>query len=175
MLVYPSLDYELNTQVRKHREVNGYTLKTIFGLLAMVLLITLLTKLKSIPGGLILSGLFLGSMILAAIIIGCLLLTPAIRLLLKKLSFLTIFPLADEYDIGYRFFKQHWGKGYATESAKAAMDYGFGTLKLDRIIGRARVENPASINVFNKLGMRFVEPYTENIQNWVLYEVVKEI
>ncbi|MFC3199594.1 GNAT family N-acetyltransferase [Parapedobacter deserti] len=83
--------------------------------------------------------------------------------------------VAAEYDIGYRFFKQHWGKGYATESAKAAMDYGFGTLKLDRIIGRARVENPASINVFNKLGMRFVEPYTEKGQNWVLYEVVKEI
>ncbi|PPL02297.1 GNAT family N-acetyltransferase [Parapedobacter indicus] len=84
-------------------------------------------------------------------------------------------PSADEYDIGYRFFKQHWGKGYATESAKAAMDYGFGTLKLDRIIGRARVENLASINVFNKLGMRFVKPYTEDGKNWVLYKVVREI
>lgn len=84
-------------------------------------------------------------------------------------------PAADEYDIGYRFFKQHWGKGYATESAKAAMKYGFETLKLDRIIGRARVENPASINVFNKLCMRFVEPYTEDGKNWVLYEVVREI
>lgn len=68
-------------------------LKTIFGFLATVLLITLLTKLKSVPGGLILSGLFLGSMILVAIIIGCLLLTPAIRLLLKKFSFLTIFSI----------------------------------------------------------------------------------
>jgi|GEM_PF-209538 len=84
-------------------------------------------------------------------------------------------PAADEYDIGYRLFKRHWGKGYATESAKAAMKYGFETLKLDRIIGRARAENPASINVFNKLGMRFVEPYTEDGMNWVLYEMVREI
>jgi len=82
---------------------------------------------------------------------------------------------ADEYDIGYRFFKQHWGKGYATESAKAAVEYGFGMLKLDRIIGRARVENPASINVFNKLGMRFVGPYTEDGKNWVLYEAIREV
>lgn len=84
-------------------------------------------------------------------------------------------PAADEYDIGYRFFKRHWGKGYATESATAALEYGFGLLKLDRIIGRARVENPASINVFNKLGMRFVEPYTEDGKHWVLYEAVREI
>lgn len=68
-------------------------LKTFFVLLATALLITLLIKLTSIPGGLILSGLFLGSMILVAIIIGCLLLTPAIRLLCKKFSFLTIFSI----------------------------------------------------------------------------------
>lgn len=80
-------------------------------------------------------------------------------------------PSSDEYDIGYRFFKRHWGKGFATESAKAAMVYGFRTLKLNRIIGRARVENQASINVFNKLDMRFVGPYTEDGKNWVLYEV----
>lgn len=80
-------------------------------------------------------------------------------------------PAADEYDIGYRFFKKHWGQGYATESAKAAMDYGFGVLKLDRIIGRARAENQASINVFDKLGMRFVRPYAEDGNDWVLYEI----
>ncbi len=84
-------------------------------------------------------------------------------------------PDANEYDIGYRFFKQHWGKGYATESAKAAMEYGFAILKLDRIIGRARIENPASINVFNKLGMRFIEPYTEDGKQWILYEGIREI
>jgi [ribosomal protein S5]-alanine N-acetyltransferase len=29
-----------------------------------------------------------------------------------------------QIDLGYRFFVEYWGKGYATESAKAVMDYG---------------------------------------------------
>ena len=60
-------------------------------------------------------------------------------------------------DIGYRFPQRHWGKGYATESAKACIDYGFNVFKLKRIIGNAMQENTASINVFKKLGMTFVE------------------
>lgn len=32
---------------------------------------------------------------------------------------------ADETDIGFRFFEQHWNKGYATESARACLNYGF--------------------------------------------------
>ena len=31
----------------------------------------------------------------------------------------------DFYDIGYRFIPRYWGKGYATESAKVALNYGF--------------------------------------------------
>mgnify|MGYP000459923701 CR=1 FL=1 len=34
------------------------------------------------------------------------------------------------YDIGYRLIKRFWGKGYATESGKAAIDYAFHVLKL---------------------------------------------
>ena len=60
-------------------------------------------------------------------------------------------------DIGYRFMKKHWGKGYATESAKACIDYGFTIFKLKRIIGNAMQDNTASVNVFKKLGMTFVE------------------
>gem|GEM_PF-653621 len=71
--------------------MRDFRLNIIFGSVATVLLITLLDKLKSIPGGLILSGLFLGSMILAAIVISCLLLTPAVRILLRNYSFLTVF------------------------------------------------------------------------------------
>src|ERR1700744_5099724 len=54
-------------------------------------------------------------------------------------------------DLGYRLLKRYWGKGYATESAKASLDYGFHQLGLDKIVGRAMKENVASINVFNKL------------------------
>ncbi len=53
----------------------------------------------------------------------------------------------NEYDIGYRFFEDHCGKGYASESAKAVLEYGENTLKLKNIIARAAKENTASINV----------------------------
>lgn len=64
-------------------------------------------------------------------------------------------PELDEVDLGYRFHRRHWGKGYATESAQACMQYGFETLGLQRIIGRAMKENLASIRVLEKVGMVF--------------------
>ncbi|ERJ58991.1 GNAT family N-acetyltransferase [Sphingobacterium paucimobilis] len=68
-------------------------------------------------------------------------------------------PEEDEYDIGYRFYKRNWGKGYATESAKAIIADGFARIGMKQIGGRARVENTASIHVFDKLGMEFVKDY----------------
>lgn len=82
-------------------------------------------------------------------------------------------PEEDEYDIGYRFYKRHWGKGYATESAKAIMADGFARIGMKQIVGRARMENTASINVFDKLGMEFVKNYVEDGDDWVLYQIKK--
>ena len=66
-------------------------------------------------------------------------------------------PDRDEIDLGYRFKKEYWGKGYATEAALACIKYGFEKLYLKRIIGRAVPENRMSLNVLKKCGMRFVE------------------
>ncbi|MBL7882505.1 MAG: GNAT family N-acetyltransferase [Bacteroidia bacterium] len=63
----------------------------------------------------------------------------------------------NEVDLGYRFFKKHWGKGYATESAKAVLEYGVNKLKLKNIIARAAKENTASIHVIKKLGMTYLK------------------
>jgi [ribosomal protein S5]-alanine N-acetyltransferase len=63
------------------------------------------------------------------------------------------------YDVGYRFIPQYWGKGYATESAKAALKYGFTELNLDEIIGTANVENIKSRRILEKCGLKFVEHY----------------
>ncbi len=65
--------------------------------------------------------------------------------------------LADEqvYDLGYRFLEDHWGNGYATEAAQAVLDYGRQHLAGARIIGKAMVDNSASIRVLEKIGMRF--------------------
>jgi ribosomal-protein-alanine N-acetyltransferase len=61
----------------------------------------------------------------------------------------------DEVDLGYRLLQQHWGKGYATESSVASLDYGFNRLGLKRIIGRAMKENVNSIHVLKKIGMKY--------------------
>ncbi len=65
-------------------------------------------------------------------------------------------PEENETDLGYRFMEKYWGKGYATESSKACMDYGFSILKLDRIIGNVANDNIASITVLKKMGMTYL-------------------
>jgi len=57
-------------------------------------------------------------------------------------------------DLGFRFFRDCWGKGYATESARASLDLGFGQFHLDEIIGRTAKQNHASMHVLEKLGMQ---------------------
>lgn len=65
----------------------------------------------------------------------------------------------EEFDleIGYRFAREHWGRGYATEAALAVCEYGFKQLKCTRIIALIDPHNQASINVANKLGMKPVD------------------
>ena len=65
-------------------------------------------------------------------------------------------PERNEIDLGYRFLKTAWGKGYATEAAFACLKYGFEKLNLQRIVGRAMPQNLASIRVLEKCGMQYV-------------------
>lgn len=46
-----------------------------------------------------------------------------------------------------------WGRGLASEGARAARDYGFGHLGLDRLIAMALPGNPASLRVMERVGM----------------------
>lgn len=59
-----------------------------------------------------------------------------------------------EIEVGYRFAKAHWGRGYATEAAAASVRYGFATLGLPRIVAVADVPNVASHHVLEKIGLR---------------------
>ena len=61
----------------------------------------------------------------------------------------------NDIDIGFRFFRKYWGRGYASESAEAVLDYGLNVLKIDSIIGRVAPENIASVRILEKLGMKF--------------------
>jgi [ribosomal protein S5]-alanine N-acetyltransferase len=78
------------------------------------------------------------------------------------------------YDIGFRFFKKHWGKGYATEAALACLDLGFKTFRMPEIIGRAAKENLASIRVLTKIGMQYYREDLCHGENAVIYGMKKD-
>jgi RimJ/RimL family protein N-acetyltransferase len=72
------------------------------------------------------------------------------------------------YDLGYRLLRKYWGKGIATETALASLNYAFGEMKLDEVIGIADCENVASNKVLRKAGLRFIErfDYDGTPHNW---------
>lgn len=56
--------------------------------------------------------------------------------------------------LGYILHPDHWGNGYATEACRAALDYGFETLGLDRVELWIDETNAASLRVAQKLGFK---------------------
>ncbi|MCC2545425.1 GNAT family N-acetyltransferase [Hymenobacter sp. BT175] len=62
-------------------------------------------------------------------------------------------------DLGYRFIRRAWGRGYATEAARASLQYGFDVLRLPAIYAIADVQNQGSNHVLRKVGLRFIEEF----------------
>jgi RimJ/RimL family protein N-acetyltransferase len=56
-------------------------------------------------------------------------------------------------EIGWRLAFDHWGKGYATEGAKAALQYGFDTVNLSEIVSFTTIQNTRSRHIMEKIGM----------------------
>lgn len=56
-------------------------------------------------------------------------------------------------EIGWRIAREHWGRGYATEAAQAALDYGFEVLGLEEIVSFTVPANAASRRVMEKIGL----------------------
>lgn len=69
---------------------------------------------------------------------------------------------AREGEVGYEIDPLYWGRGYATEAARAMVRFGFGELGLHRIRGHTVAENVASQRVMEKLGMRCEGRLREN-------------
>lgn len=67
-----------------------------------------------------------------------------------------MFPSNDKFKLGEIYYKlspEFWGKGYATETAKALIRFGFDTLKLHKVEAGVATGNVASIRVLEKCGM----------------------
>lgn len=62
-------------------------------------------------------------------------------------------------DIGWRLLPNYWGKGYATEGAKACLNYGFKELNLKEIVSVAPTINLPSLAVMKKIGMVKVKDF----------------
>lgn len=56
-------------------------------------------------------------------------------------------------EIGWRLYKDFWGKGYATESANAVLKFAFNELKLNEVVSFTSPYNVPSINVMKRIGM----------------------
>lgn len=63
----------------------------------------------------------------------------------------------DTAALGYRFHREFWGRGYATEAAGALITHGFVALGLKQISAETMAVNFASRRLMERLGMRYVE------------------
>jgi ribosomal-protein-alanine N-acetyltransferase len=66
-------------------------------------------------------------------------------------------PFLNDIEIGYRFVKDAWGKGYATESGREIVRQGFEVLSLEKIVACTHPQHTASIRVLEKLGFKHIE------------------
>jgi len=60
----------------------------------------------------------------------------------------------EEVEIGYLFAREVWGKGFATEAARACLKYGFDKIGFETIIGLTDLDHEKSQNVLRKIGFR---------------------
>lgn len=58
-------------------------------------------------------------------------------------------------ELAYRVYKKLWGKGFATEAAKAMSDYAFNVLKLPEIVSCIAHDNERSMRVAEKVGLTY--------------------
>jgi len=102
-----------------------------------------------------------------------------------KLDAFSTFPtsFSPAIAIGWRICVDHWGKGYATEGAKAALEYGFSKLQLKEIVATCAVENAGSRKVMEKIGMKYDPendftlpnvPIENKMSKCVLYRITKK-
>ncbi|HYM19744.1 MAG TPA: GNAT family N-acetyltransferase [Candidatus Kapabacteria bacterium] len=78
------------------------------------------------------------------------------------------------YDVGYRLIKRYWGKGFATESAIASLEYGFGKMDLPIINATADMNNLASRRVLEKCGLKHIETYDDDGYACAWLEITKQ-
>lgn len=71
------------------------------------------------------------------------------------------------HDLGYRLIERYWGKGIATETAKACLKYAFEVLKLNTVYGICDVSNIGSTKILQKCGLKLTEAFNyDNVPHY---------
>jgi len=78
------------------------------------------------------------------------------------------------YELGYRFLPKYWGKGYATETAIAALSYAFNEIKTDIVYAMAVTENAGSNHVLRKLGFEELGTFLDDGDLCYWYKLEKK-
>lgn len=76
---------------------------------------------------------------------------------------------ASEIEIGWRLAKEFWGRGFATEAARVALQHAVAHARLLRVIAIAMPENRPSLHIMEKLGMAYERASQKNGFNIVVY------
>jgi RimJ/RimL family protein N-acetyltransferase len=58
-------------------------------------------------------------------------------------------------ELGYWLGVEHWGQGFATEAARAVIDFTFEEFDIEHLMSGARVANPSSRNILEKCGFQW--------------------
>lgn len=74
-------------------------------------------------------------------------------------------------ELGYRFDKNYWNRGYCTEAARACVSFATETLKIDMIYSMILPDNLSSIRVAEKVGMKTERMITYHGLEHQLYEL----
>jgi [ribosomal protein S5]-alanine N-acetyltransferase len=75
-------------------------------------------------------------------------------------------------ELGFWVAVERWGQGYATEAARAVVNFGFTQLGLNRIYAHHMARNPASGRVLLKIGMKREGLLRQRVRKWGVFEDV---
>jgi RimJ/RimL family protein N-acetyltransferase len=78
------------------------------------------------------------------------------------------------FELGWMLRRSFWGRGYATEGARAALQFAFTQLKQPQVISLIHPENAASIRVAQRLGERLLGPTEVMGKPALIYQITRE-
>jgi ribosomal-protein-alanine N-acetyltransferase len=76
-----------------------------------------------------------------------------------------------EIEVGYHLAREAWGKGFASEAARAVLQYGYETLKIPHIVAVIHPDNIGSQRVMGRIGMRYVRMGRYYNKDVMVYEL----